>query len=96
MQERLFPVAPGPRARRGDPITSQWSAAREARFWESQAGKVLDEIDRAGPATSFEIALALGGVWDNVRVSRRTSDLKRLGLIRPAGNDGTYTRWEAT
>lgn len=96
-QQDLFANPPGPRARKRDPIVSQWSAARAERFWASQAGKVLAELRRAGPGTAHEIARALGGRWDNVRVCRRLSDLQRLLLAKPNGeiNEGSRV-WTAT
>lgn len=81
MTQMALDFEPRTRARRTDPATSHAAADAAARFWATQAGKVLDCLRKHGPQGKTNIARRTG--LTGVQVDRRLPDLEARGLALP-------------
>lgn len=82
-QLTLFDAPPVARARRSDPESSHIAAANVATSGQlaGDRASVFCAIGKQPGSTAGELAQYLGHGWNNVRVSRRTADLERIGMI---------------
>lgn len=77
----LSPV-PTPASRRSDPESSRVAAEAVKGRAASDREAILEVLrNHSGGLTAGEIAGLLGEGWDNVRVSRRTSELRDSGDV---------------
>jgi predicted ArsR family transcriptional regulator len=73
-------VTPEKNARTTDPRSSHEAAARVAEFSAAINRRIIATLKAHGPLAAEQIADTIGDL-DMVQVGRRTSDLKRDGLI---------------
>ena len=84
-------MTPERNARTTDPLSSHEAAARVAEFSAAINDRIIATLKAHGPLAAEQIADTIGDL-DMVQIGRRTSDLKRDGLIEVAVELGHTNR----